>query len=146
MPNDDLVERMKIFFDRQKRFCESCLEDMETTPADVEDETLAPIVERHRLHAVGREALEKEFAGLRAEWDADTRLTDAQRAEVRKVSDSLEPLRKRLAERNAEWKKWVDQRMLGLTKEITDLARGRADVARYDNTRSMDASFIDEKI
>lgn len=146
MANDDLAERMKIFFERQRHFCESCLTDLDAMPEDLEDEALAPIVERHRLHVVGREALEKEFAALRAEWDEDTRITEAQRSEVRQASADVAPLRKRLAERNAEWKKWVDQRMLGLTKEIADLARGRADVARYDNTRSLDASFIDEKI
>ena len=145
MAHADLVRRMKDFFARQTIYCEETRRDLESLPADIEDETIDRIAAQQETHVERRQALEREFARLQAEWNAAPDLTEAEREEVHLEAHRAAEATERLAALDAKWGQWVDERLTGLAGALEGLHRGRAAAGRYGGAPDEGASFIDKK-
>ena len=140
-----LPARVKDHLARKTQWLEQTLGDFES----VEDKLGGPrLDELERLDAANARSVARfqvEYEQLREEWQAASDVSQADRVEVRRLSERADELAALLCQAYESAINAIAERNASVKHELNQLGRGRGLLCKYRFGQHADAAFIDKK-
>ena len=144
MPDPQLTQRMRDYFNRQIAWFNQTLEELQQLEEAVDGSELEAYVARQRAHGQTTAALAQEFELLQREWACAANLSEEERIEVNALAAEAEKLSAVMSERFDAAAAAVDARLREVRDAIDELNRGRGAMRKYGGD-DPDAGYFDRE-
>lgn len=141
---DNIVDRLVNFFDRQVALYDEMLKASETLTADIEADDLNALTAQQEAFSRRAKQLEEELAILSREWNRAADVTDAERQHIGGLARHAEAMAKRLEAVTSDGASLAQTRMRTVKHELDGLRRGQQSITKY-RSGGDDSGYLDTK-
>lgn len=142
---DDIVRRMKDYFERQTAWFDRMHESLSELEGEIDVEQLDRLMEADSSRARISKELEQEFLVLKGEWDRTDSIPERAVEEVRAIALEAEKLAADLQQALDRAAQETGKEAQKLRDRLGTLRQGRQQLGNYRASGPNEAGFVDRQ-